>query len=98
MIYRIYPYLLFTSCFASLLVGVSAVSALTESAWLLLLPPIPSVVAGYLVVSAVAAFFPRIRFVNKSEIEGLGYVHEPLGPMLLVAVIGFGAAILKLIR
>jgi len=98
MVYRVYPYLLFAVCFASLLGGVSLVSALTESAWFFLLPPLPAAFIGYLIVVAVTSVFPRIRFVNESEIEGLGYVHQPLGPMLLVAAIGLAVALLKLVR
>jgi hypothetical protein len=98
MIYKVYPVLHFCTCFASLLGGFAVVRSVTSAAWPLLLIPVPAVLVGYVLSSVGVSMFPRIRFVNDAEVDGLGYVHQPLGAMLLVAATGFGVAAIWLVR
>lgn len=87
MIYRIYPCVLFLCCMAWWLGLVSGVAALTKSAWWQLLPPLPALWLGLMTTTFIATRFPRMKYVNDAEINGLGYVHAPVGPMLLVLLI-----------
>lgn len=98
MVYRLYPIIHFLACFGAFLGGIVLVRMVTESSWSLLIVPVPAVFLGYLLSSFVVAVFPRIRFVNESEIDGLGYVHQPLGAMLLVCLLGFAIAVLQMLR
>lgn len=98
IIYRIYPALLFALCFIALMAGFVLVRSLTSHVWPLLLVPIPAVVIGYILMMLLSGRFPRIRYIDSREIDGLGYVHQPLGPMLLVCLIGFGVAIIQTLR
>ena len=98
MVYKIYPALLFVTCSLVLVAWFLVVRALNVSSWVLLVVPVPATVTGYLASAIVVSRFPRIRYVNASEVDGLGYVHQPLGPMLLVCLIGFAAAILQIVR
>ncbi len=98
MVYKLYPIIHVLACFGALLGGIVLVRMVTESSWPLLVVPVPAVFLGYLLSTFVVAVFPRIRFVNDSEIDGLGYVHQPLGAMLLVCLIGSAIAALKMLR
>jgi len=98
MAYRVYPVFLFLACVLSLLAGFVIIRSFTSVDWPLLLIPIPAVIIGYILTTIIASRFPKIRYVNESEIEGLGYVYQPLGPMLLLCLIGFSVAILQLLR
>lgn len=83
MIYRIYPYVLFACCMAWWLALASCISLFTSSAWWQLLPPIPSIWLGLSATTLIASRFPKMHYVNEAEIDGLGYVHPPIGPILL---------------
>ncbi len=98
MVYRVYPIIHFLACFGALLGGIVLVRMVTELSWPLLIVPVPAVLLGCLLSSLVVAVFPRIRFVNNSEIDGLGYVHQPSGAMLLVCLLGFAIAVLQMVR
>ena len=63
-----------------------------------MLVPIPAVIVGYALIMLVVGRFPRIRYIDAREIDGLGHVHQPLGPMLLTCLIGFGIAIMQVVR
>ena len=83
----------------ALLFGGSLLLAVfTPSIWPRLLVPIPAFCIGWLFTSWIATVFPRIRFIDSREIDGLGYIHQPLGPMLLVCLIGFAAVIIRIFR
>jgi hypothetical protein len=98
MVYKLYPVIFFCSCFGCLLGGIAVIASFTTARWPLLLVPIPAAIAGYIVTSAIASRYPRIRYVNESEIDGLGYVHQPSGPVLLCCLIGFAIAVIQLVR
>lgn len=97
MRYSVYPILLFALCLAFLTTGLLTATSFSTVKWLLLLVPIPSVLAGLMLTTLIATWFPRIRYVNESEIDGLGHVHQPLGPMLAACVIGFAVAIAQIL-
>ncbi|TWU43626.1 hypothetical protein Poly51_62810 [Rubripirellula tenax] len=98
MIYRVYPVVLGGSTALLTLVGFVATYALTSSRWPLVFVPFAAVFAGFVIVSAMCSRFPRIRFVNDAEIDGLGYVHQPLDAILPVFLFGISTALLILIR
>jgi hypothetical protein len=66
--------------------------------WPLVFMPFAAVFASLIIASALCARYPRIRFVNDAEIDGLGYVHQPLDAILPVFLIGISAALLIVIR
>lgn len=98
MIYRVYPIVLGGSTALLTLVGFVATCAFTSSRWPLIFVPFVAVFGGVVIVSALCSRFPRIRFVNDAEIDGLGYVHQPLDSILPVFLLGISAALLILIR
>jgi hypothetical protein len=98
MVYRIYPVLLFTSSIALMFAGFAILGACEFSVWSLFWVPIPAAIAGYLATCAVVSQFPKLRFVNEAEIDGLGYVHQPLGTLLLACLIGLGTVVVQLLR
>ena len=93
MVYRIYPALLFGLCVTLLLAQIALVGYLSLPRFLLFVIPFTAVVIGYLLSLRVATIFPRIRYSDAKELDAHGHVHEPLGTMLLVLVIGVGVAI-----
>lgn len=98
MIYKVYHILHVLTCFMSLLGGFAIVHAITEQSWPMLLVPVPAVILGAFLSGIIVSIFPRIRFINDSEIDGFGYVHSPIGGMLLVCLIGFSAAMITMLR
>jgi len=98
MIYRVYPIVLGGSTALLTVVGFAATYTLTSSRWPLVLVPFAAVFASFVIVSALCSRFPRIRFVNETEIDGLGYVHQPLDAILPVFLLGISTALLILIR
>jgi hypothetical protein len=98
VIYRIYPMLLFGSALLTLMGTVALIKQLGLSHFWLFTSPIIAITVGYILTARIAAIFPKIRYVNEQEIDGHGYIHQPLGPLLLVAVIGFSTAIIACFR
>jgi zinc transporter ZupT len=98
MIYRVYPIVLGGSTALLTIAGFAATYAFTTSRWPLVFIPFVAVFAGFLIVSVLCSRYPRIRFVNEAEIDGLGYVHQPLDAILPVFLFGISSALLILIR
>ncbi len=98
MIYRVYPIVLGGATAFLTLVGFVSTYALTSSRWPLVLVPFAAVFVGFVIASALCCRFPRIRFVNDAEIDGLGYAHQPLDAILPIFLFGLSAALLILIR
>ena len=93
LIYRVYPAVLFASCMCTLLLAIVLMKLATAAVWPLFLIPIPAALFGKYLTSLVVRRFPRIRFLNEAEIDGLGYVHQPLSTMLVTCIIGFGISV-----
>lgn len=93
MIYRIYPYVLFACCMVWWLVLASCISLFISSPWWQLLPPIFSVWLGLAMTTLIASRFPKMHYVKEAEIDGLGYVHAPIGPILLALLTQIIAAV-----
>lgn len=96
MVYRIYPALLFSLCVTLYLAQGALVRYYSLPRFLLFVIPFTSVAIGYLLSLRVATICPRIRYSDAKELDAQGHVHEPVGPLLLVLVIGVGVAISSL--
>jgi hypothetical protein len=98
MIYHVYPIVLGGSTAFLTLVGFAIVHATTTMRWPLVFVPFAAVFASLIIASALCTRYPRIRFVNDAEIDGLGYVHQPLDAILPVFLFGISTALLIVIR
>ena len=98
MIYRLYPILLGGSTALLTVAGFAAVLAITEYRWPLIVVPFVAAFGGLIVVGLVESRYPRIRFVNDAEIDGLGYTHQPLDAILPVFLFGFFSSLAIMVR
>jgi len=81
MLYKIYPLILWTLCFIFLAVGV-CITVATKLPWTLLLWPVPSGMVARFMAAILVRRFPRIRYINSAEVDGLGYLHQPLNVVI----------------
>ena len=98
MIYRVYPMILGGTNALLTVVGFASVMAATSYRWPLVLVPFLAAFGRLLTVGLLEPHFPRIRFVNDAEINGHGYVHQPLDSILPVFLGGLLTAIALLVR
>ena len=98
MVYRVYPIILGSVSVLLTAVGFVGVLACLPYRWPLVGVPFLAAIGGLVISSLVASRFPRIRYVNDSEIEGLGYVHQPLDAILPVFLFGIFAALVINVR
>jgi hypothetical protein len=87
--YRIYPMLLWLLCLSFWVGGCCYTLLALQSRWTLFLWPIPSALLAWIVSGFAVARFPRIRYVNDLQIDGLGYVHQPLDVIIPFLLQGF---------
>lgn len=98
MIYRLYPLILGISSALLTVGGFLLVLLVTSYRWPLVIVPFVAPIGGFIVMSLVAARFPRIRYVDAAEIDGLGHLHQPVGVMGLVFLWGLGTALRVIFR
>lgn len=98
MVYRIYPAILFANCIAFMIGGFAVLGACSVPPWSRFSVPVLGPIAGYVATCAIVTRFPRVRYVNDAEVDGLGYVHQPLGVILLCFLIGLGVVVLRIVR
>jgi hypothetical protein len=85
--------MLFAFCIAFIVGGF-----VTLPTWSHFSVPVLGAIAGYLVMCAFVTRFPKLGYVDEREIDGLGYVHQPLGVLLLCCVIGFLSLVFRIMR
>ena len=98
MIYRVYPIVLGGSTTLLTVAGFTAIITTSDYRWPLILVPFIAVFGGMFAVGLLESRFPRIRFVNEAEIDGLGYTHQPLDAILPVFLFGFFSALAIIVR
>jgi hypothetical protein len=90
MIYKVYPLLLWFFCALTFTAGTVLVVYL-KARWALLLLPVPSALFGWFCTSFFVRRYPRIRYIDNAEIDGLGHVRQPIFdvivPFLLITMI-----------
>ncbi|MFQ5733689.1 MAG: hypothetical protein ACE5KM_17265 [Planctomycetaceae bacterium] len=97
IVYVVYPVFMWTSCLVIFLCGMVTTVMMLNAAWVMWLWPALAAMIGSIVTNSIAARFPKIRYVNESEVDGLGYVHSSgqiLIPFLIVAYMICGAMVL----
>ena len=93
LVYRLYPIILWTFCLLIFFLGGLSLQLIFDQKWLLLLSPLPTAFLASVFTNIIATRFPKLWYVNDAEIDGLGYVHQPLDvliPPLLVAFVTCG--------
>jgi hypothetical protein len=92
VVYKVYPAVLWVLCL-TLWGGGIVISVVLGRPWTLFLWPIPTAILSWFLVGLLTIRFPRICFVNNAEIDGLGYVHQPLDVLIPFWFLSFGTAI-----
>jgi hypothetical protein len=93
-IYKAYPIMLWALCLPLFFAGIALILAIRLPPLLLFLLPIPTAAFAWLVAGTFVSLYPRIRYVNEVEEDGLGYVHQPLDVLVPFLFIGFAFSIL----
>ena len=93
LIYKLYPVSLWFFCLLFWAIGLCLTVYLFRARWTLFLWPFPSAVFGWVSAGILVRRFPRLRFVNEAEIDGLGYVHQPLDVLIPFLLTGFAFAV-----
>lgn len=97
-VYRVYPVLLWCLCLFLLGIGCCVSIFMIRVLWTVFLWPLPSAVLAWVLIGFVVERLPRIRYVNEAEIDGFGYVHQPLDvifPFLLVNLVLAGVMLFR---
>ena len=92
LVYKAYPALLWVLCLTFWAGGIF-LSVKLERPWTLFLWPIPTGILSWFLAGLLTIRFPRICFVNEVEIDGLGYVHQPLDVLIPFWFVSMGLAI-----
>lgn len=88
MIYKVYPYLLASAC--GLLWAITTlVTIFVGYPWMLFVWPIPIGIAARCLVAPIVATYPKMRYIDESEVDGMGYVHEPSEVIVPFWVVAF---------
>jgi hypothetical protein len=92
LVYKIYPAVLWALCLLFWAAGIT-LTVVLDRPWSLVLWPIPAGLLAWVLAGVLTISFPRIRYVNNAEINGLGYVHQPFDVLVPFWIISFLVAV-----